>query len=448
VIVEATDYLASVESNARTYASSFQRTFVSGRGVRMFDAHGREYLDCLGCAGALPLGHQHPEVKEAILDFVSSDRIQQALDLATPAKFEFVHQLFSHLPAELRDNAKIQFCGPTGADAVEAAIKLMKFYTQRSPIIAFHGAYHGMTSGALGATGNLTAKSGTGFVNGDVHFAPFPYRFRCPFGTDGEDTDLLSLNYIRTILADPESGIPKPAAMIVEVVQGEGGVIPASDRWLRGVRELTLEYDVPLVIDEVQTGLGRTGAMFAFERAGIIPDALILSKAIGGGYPLSVLIYHRRLDVWPPGMHAGTFRGNQIAMVAGYTTMRVIERDGLARNAARIGAMLAAGFSQMAERFNFLADIRGRGLMIGIEITQRDRGRRASSEDAAVARAIKHNCFKNGLIIETGGRNSAVLRFLPPLILTESDVDEILARFERAVDDASRNLSRDLVATS
>ncbi|MDD5037177.1 MAG: diaminobutyrate--2-oxoglutarate transaminase family protein, partial [Methylococcaceae bacterium] len=364
----AYDYLQRVESNARTYARNFQRVFIGGSGVRVRDSEGNEFIDCLANAGALPLGHNHPEVREAVLSFVASDHIQQALDLTTPAKIEFVRELFKHLPCGLSNTAKIQFCGPTGSDAVEAAFKLSKYYTQRQKILAFHGAYHGMTSGALGAMGNLLPKSGIGLESGSVHFAPYPYKFRCPFGTDGSDTDQLSINYIRTILSDQESGIPKPAAMIVEVVQGEGGSIPVSSYWLRAIRELTLEFDVPLIIDEVQTGLGRTGAMFAIEHADITPDVLVLSKAIGGGYPLAVVLYDKRFDVWPPGMHAGTFRGNQVAMVAGCTTMRVIEREGLVENARKMGAILREGLLKIAQRFPFLGDVSGLGLMIGVEV--------------------------------------------------------------------------------
>jgi len=432
-------YLKQIESNARTYASIFNRVFSTGRGIRIQDSEGNEFIDCLANAGALPLGHNHPEVKEAVMQFVSSDSIQQALDLATPAKVEFVKTLFSRLPADLRDNGRIQFCGPSGSDAVEAAIKLAKLCTQRSKVIAFHGAYHGMTAGALGVMGNLLPKSGTGVDAGGVHFAPYPYKFRCPFGTDGSQTDQLSINYIRTLLSDPESGIPKPAAMIVEVVQGEGGSIPASAHWLQALRALTIEFDILLIIDEVQTGLGRTGRLFAIEHAGITPDILVLSKAIGGGYPISVIIYDKRFDIWPPGMHAGTFRGNQIAMIAGSTTMRLIERDNLIENTIAMGNLLRDGLLEIAARFSVLGDVRGRGLMIGVEVVKPSPSEKPGATDGELAKLIKLNCFKNGLIIETGGRNGCVLRFLPPLIANEADIGEILDKFEQAVAVALRN---------
>jgi diaminobutyrate-2-oxoglutarate transaminase len=428
------DYLKLLESNARTYARFFNKVFSTGHGMRVRDSQGNEYIDCLAVAGALPLGHNHPEIKQAVVEYISSDGIQQALDFSTPAKIQFVKDLFSRLPPKLRDDGRIQFCGPTGSDAVEAALKLAKFYTKRQGIMAFHGSYHGMTSGALGLMGNLHPKTGVGLAAAGVQFAPFPYRFRCPFGTNGAQTDQLSINYIRTILSDPESGVSKPAAIIVEAVQGEGGAIPASIYWLQELRKLTLEFDVPLIIDEVQTGLGRTGTLFAIERAGITPDILVLSKAIGGGYPLSVVVYDKRFDVWTPGMHAGTFRGNQLAMVAGSTTMRVIDRDGLVDNANKIGDILKKGLIEIAQHNPVLGDVRGLGLMIGVEIVKPGADDQPGAPDGELAKLIKRNCFKNRLIIETGGRNGCVLRFLPPLIATEADAGEILDRFEQAVE--------------
>ncbi|MBV6749465.1 diaminobutyrate--2-oxoglutarate transaminase family protein [Pseudomonas chlororaphis] len=433
--MEELSNLKKLESNARTYAATFQRLFVSGKGMRVKDANGQEYLDCLSNAGTLALGHNPPVVRDAVIEFLNSDHLQQALDLATPAKHAFVQELFATLPAGLRDNSKILFCGPSGSDAVEAAIKLARHYTQRSPLMAFHGGYHGMTAGALSAMGNLNPKAG--LIAQGTHFLPFPYRFRCPFGTDGEHTDRLSIDYIRTVLCDPESGVSKPAAVVVEVVQGEGGCIAASAEWLRALREITREQGILLIIDEVQTGLGRTGSLFAIEHSGITPDILVLSKAIGGGYPMSVIVYAEHLDTWGPGMHAGTFRGNQVAMVAGATTIRYIKEHDLVGNAARRGEQLQSGLEDIARHFPFIGDVRGRGLMLGVEIVKPGSGSRPGLGDGARARAIKLECFDNGMMIETGGRHSAVLRFLPPLNITESEVGQVLDRFEQALKSSS-----------
>jgi diaminobutyrate-2-oxoglutarate transaminase len=427
------EFLRGVESNARTYAATFEHLLVSGHGVRVEDSRGHQVIDCLACAGALPLGHNHPEVRESVLRFLSSGQLQQALDLSTPAKYEFVRELFSLLPPELSKKAKIQFCSPSGSDAVEAAMKLARFATGRHGVIAFHGAYHGMTTGALSAMGNLTPKLGIGLASNGIHFAPFPNRRHCPFGSSGAESDQLSLNYLRTILTDPESGIAKPAAVIVEVVQGEGGCIPASASWLRGLRELTSQLGVVLIVDEVQTGLGRTGQMFGFQQADIVPDVVVLSKAIGGGHPLAVVVYDEALDSWPRGMHAGTFRGNQIAMVAGEATMKIVRRDGLDTHAHRMGELLCAGLNQLRARYPWLSDVRGRGLMLGVELSLAGPGGKRCPEDGELARRIKGAAYEAGLMIETGGRFGAVLRFLPPLILREQDVGQIVDRLDSAL---------------
>jgi diaminobutyrate-2-oxoglutarate transaminase len=434
-------WIESVESSARTYASTFRTVFQDGLGMVVRDTSGREIIDCLACAGALPLGHNHPEIREQLVAFITSGHIQQALDLSTPAKFRFLEELYSTLPPALASNAKVHFCGPSGSDAVEAAMKLVRHATRRHSIIAFHGAYHGMTSGALGAMGNLVPKTGINTLGSAVHFVPFPYRYRCPFGTNGENTDQLSIGYLRTVLSDPESGITKPAGVLVEVVQGEGGCIPASVEWLRDLRTLTREFDIPLIVDEVQTGFGRTGRMFAFERAEIVPDVLVLSKALGGGHPLAALVYDARFDTWPRGMHAGTFRGNQIAMVAGRVTMEIIRRDRLDRRAEEMGAVFAAGLRQLATRYPSLGDVRGQGLMIGVEVVRPAPGRLAGAPDGELAGQIKLAAFDHGLLIETGGRNGAVLRFLPPLIISNSEIAEILLRLERSVLVASQTVS-------
>jgi diaminobutyrate-2-oxoglutarate transaminase len=425
------EYLSTVESSARTYAANFPRLFVHAKGMRVRDSEGQEYLDCLSNAGTLALGHNHPEVNEAVRGFLETDALQQALDLATPAKYEFVKELFGLLPRSLREHGRVQFCGPSGADAVEAAMKLTRHHSGRHDIFAFHGAYHGMTAGALSAMGNLGCK--TGLSLSGVHFLPYPYTFRCPFGTDGSRTDELSLAYLHRVLSDPESGVARPAAVIVEVVQGEGGCIPASARWLRGLREITEQHDIALIVDEVQTGLGRTGHLFGIEHADVTPDVLVLSKAIGGGYPMSVVVYHERLDTWKAGMHAGTFRGNQIAMVAGRVTMEIIQRDRLALRAARLGESLQGALRRIAAEFPCIGEVRGRGLMIGVEIVRRDVAAAEAPADGALARAIKQQCFEQGLIVESGGRHGAVLRFLPPLTISESEMGAVVDRFGSAL---------------
>ncbi len=258
-------------------------------------------------------------------------------------------------------------------------------------------------------------------------------------GLGGEEGVDAGLNYIARLLADPESGVVPPAALVVEVVQGEGGVIPAPARWLQGLRTLTRRHGIVMIIDEVQTGIGRTGSLYAFQQAGIEPDVLVLSKAIGGGLPLSVIVYDEALDTWAPGAHAGTFRGNQLAMATGTATLQAVQQQNLATHAAGVGRRLTSALLDLQRRHDCIGDVRGCGLMIGAEIVDGQHepdhlGSRPA--DGRLARSIQQQCLRRGIVIELGGRHGCVVRFLPPLIITEEEIDVLAERFSLAVEAA------------
>ena len=430
------DRQTGFESNARSYPRKLPIAIRCAEGIYIEDADGRRYIDCLAGAGALALGHRHPVVVDAVQRAVADGTPWQTLDLTTPVKDTFVHELFRSFSDAFAHSARIQFCGPSGADAIEAALKLVKTATGRRTILAFHGAYHGMTHGALGITGEIGPKLAVAGLMPDVHFLPFPYSYRCPFNLGGEQGWRASLSYIERLLNDSNSGIAPPAGMILEAVQGEGGVIPAPDEWLKGIRQITLKHGIPLIIDEVQTGIGRTGSMYAFERAGIVPDVVVLSKAIGGGLPLSVAVYHENLDLWQPGAHAGTFRGNQLAMAAGSATLRFIKEQQLERHAAEMGERLMNHLQRIQAGCPRIGDVRGRGLMVGVEIVDvhaEADGLGAHPPCCESARKIQQECLRRGLILELGGRQGGVVRFLPPLIVTGDDIDQIAHLFNEAV---------------
>ncbi|WP_434739626.1 diaminobutyrate--2-oxoglutarate transaminase family protein [Micromonospora sp. SH-82] len=434
---DAYTFVRERESSARTYANAVPRVLERGRLTRIHDTDGNSYLDCLTVAGTLALGHNHPVVTARVREYLDSGQMQQALDFTTPAKHAFLRTLYRHLPPGFAATAKVQFCGPSGADAAEAAVKLFKSATGRRTVLTFHGAYHGMTAGALSLTGNLRAKERVASLMPDVHFLPYPYAYRCPFGLGEPQGSTVGLHYIERVLTDPESGITRPAAVIVEAVQGEGGVVPAPVEWLRGLRAITAALDVPLVVDEIQSGVGRTGTMFAFEAAGIEPDAILMSKAVGGGFPLSLVLYHERYDGWLPGSHAGTFRGNQLGMVAGAATLDVIEAEGLVAAAATKGALLGDLLKDLAHRHPEIGEVRGRGLMWGLEIVDpqgRPDALGSLPADGARTTALKRRCLENGLLTESGGRHGAVLRLLPPLTITEEEITELADRLEKSFD--------------
>ncbi|MGI5411761.1 diaminobutyrate--2-oxoglutarate transaminase family protein [Streptomyces chartreusis] len=350
------------ESAARTYARALPIVPVRARGLTIEGADGSRYLDCLSGAGTLALGHNHPVVLEAIRKVLDSGAPLHVLDLATPVKDAFITELFRTLPPGLADNARVQFCGPAGTDAVEAAFKLVRAATGRSGILAFSGAYHGMTAGALEASGGAY----------DVRVArlPYPQDYRCPFGVGGGHGAELAARWTESVLDDPKSGVRHPAGMILEPVQGEGGVIPAPDEWMRRMRGITADRSIPLIADEVQTGVGRTGSFWAVEHSGVTPDVMVLSKAIGGSLPLAVIVYRDDLDAWQPGAHAGTFRGNQLAMAAGMATLAYVRENRLAERAADLGTRMLDQLRGLAAEFDCIGDVRGRGLMIGVEVVE------------------------------------------------------------------------------
>ncbi|MGY2172214.1 diaminobutyrate--2-oxoglutarate transaminase [Pseudomonas gingeri] len=433
-----TDYLvrqSKFESNVRSYPRKLPLAIAKAHGVWVTDVEGNRYLDCLAGAGTLALGHNHEAIMGALDSFLSSGMPMHTLDLTTPVKDAFSETLLGLLPGQGRDYC-LQFCGPSGADAVEAALKLAKTFTGRNNVISFSGAYHGMTHGALALTGNTAPKNAIATLMPGVQFLPYPHEYRCPLGIGGEaGTEALGY-YFRQFIEDVESGVSLPAAVIVEAVQGEGGVNSAPASWLRTLREVTHQHGILLILDEVQAGFARTGRMFAFEHAGIEPDIIVMSKAVGGGLPLAVLGIKRQFDAWAPGNHAGTFRGNQMAMATGLATLQVLREQNLTARAEVRGQWLKDQLQSLQQRYPAIGQVRGRGLMLGIEMVDErlpaDRlGSFPMAPDLAVA--IQQHCFRLGLLLERGGRNGNVIRLLPPLIIDEEHCRLVIQRFEAAL---------------
>ena len=426
----------STESNARSYPRKFPFAISKAKGSWVEDVEGNKYLDFLCGAGTLALGHNDPEVNQAMIDLLASDAPLHTLDLTTPVKDEFVHTLLGLLPKELQDNAKIQFCSPSGTDATDAAIKLCKTATGRSAVIAFHGAYHGMGQGALSLTGNLNAKTKVQSLVPDVHFMPYPYSYRCPFGLGGDAGTDAACEYFERMLKDPESGITKPAAVILEPIQGEGGVIPAPVKFLQTVRRVTKELGIPMIVDEIQCGIGRSGKFFAFEYADIVPDVILVSKAIGGSQPLAVVVYNKELDKWNPGAHAGTFRGNQLAMRAGTALIKRVSQPEFLNEVVEKGTYMRDRLLELKKKVSIIGDIREKGLMMGIEFvnpnaTPDKLGTLPGSGE--IATEVQHRCFEKRLVMERGGRNGAVMRCLCALNVTRDEINKMLEIFESVV---------------
>ena len=429
---------SQMESNVRSYPRKLPLAIAKALGCWVTDVEGTEYLDCLAGAGTLALGHNHPAVIQSIQDTIASGLPLHTLDLTTPLKDAFTEALLEQLPGGKAEYC-LQFCGPSGADGTEAAIKLAKTYTGRSSVISFSGGYHGMTHGALAMTGNLSAKNAVNGLMPGVQFMPYPHEYRCPLGVGGEaGVDALTY-YFENFIEDVESGVTKPAAVILEAIQGEGGVVTAPIKWLKKIREVTEKNNIVLILDEVQSGFARSGKMFAFEHAGIEPDVIVMSKAVGGSLPLAVLGIKRKFDAWQPAGHTGTFRGNQLAMGTGLATIQTIKEQNLAENAQQRGDFLQDELKKLAVEFPCIGNVRGRGLMIGVEIVderQKNDHLGAYPADSQLAAAIQTACFDNKLLLEKGGRNGTVIRLLCPLIITQAECEEVIVRFKKAIAEA------------
>jgi diaminobutyrate-2-oxoglutarate transaminase len=400
-----------LESNARSYPRSVPVAIEAGRGATMKDVDGNTFIDFFGGAGVLNVGHSHPDVLAAAAE--QERKLVHALDFPTKPKLRLMGKLKTLLPGRLRESAKFHFGGPTGSDAIESALKLTRAHTGRDAVIAFQGSYHGMTTGALSVTSDVGFGGPT---SSPVHFMPYPYCYRCPLGLKPDSCELACANLLDSSLEDPHSGIPHPAAVLIEPIQGEGGTIVPPDGYLSKVRAITRKHDVPLICDEIQTGFARTGTMFACEHDGVSPDVITLSKALGGiGYPISCIAYDPELDTWKQGAHIGTFRGHQVAMAAGLAAIEFMQEVNLPAHAASLGELTLELLREAQDTLASVGDVRGRGLMIGIELVK-DRDTKQPWPEMAAQ--VRTECFRKGVIIEVGGHYGNVARFLPPLVIT------------------------------
>lgn len=442
--VQALRRQARNESSARSYPRRIPIAIDHAQGSYMTDVDGQTYIDFLSGAGTLALGHNHPEVAAAVREQL--DCLVHGLDFPTSIKEQFTEGILGMLPSGMRDDYLVHFCGPTGADAVEAAIKLCKTHTGGSDILCFQGAYHGCTAGAMAVTGATEPKRPVASLMPGAHFFPFSYCHQCPLALVPQSCDTNCATYFERSLADPSCGIARPAAAIMEVVQGEGGTIPAVGQFARRVRRATADLGIPLIVDEIQSGFGRTGTWFAFEQYGIEPDVVLSSKAIGGiGLPVAVMLYRRELDGWAPGSHIGTFRGNNLAFAAGVAAMRIMRRDDVLGDVRHNGKLLSLYLAALREDFAIVADTRSIGLMAGIELADA-LGR--PHDTTRIALAVQRRALEYGLIVELGGRHDSVVRLLPPLNVERHVLERAVAILRRALSDVEAEHAGDAAAVA
>ncbi|MGE4455580.1 MAG: diaminobutyrate--2-oxoglutarate transaminase [Arcobacteraceae bacterium] len=405
------------ESVVRGYIRSFPTIFATAKGATLTDEQGNVYIDFFAGAGTLNYGHNNQKATDAMIDYLQTDGIVHGLDMATSAKKAFMEKFIETILKPRNLEYKLQFTGPTGTNAVETALKLARMVKGRSNIVSFTNGYHGLSQGSLAVTGNNFYRDESHISRSNVTFMPFDGYF-------GEDID--SLTVFRKYLEDGSSGLDLPAAVILETVQGEGGINVASKEWLHGIEELCREFDMLLIVDDIQVGNGRTGDFFSFEFAGINPDIIILSKSIGGGLPMALVLLKPELDQWKPGEHTGTFRGNNLAFVASRELLEYWDNDDLANAISYKEAIVKSRLEKIVFKYpEYEMKVRGRGLVYGLEI----------KSDSSVASEISAKAFENGLVIETCGSMGQVVKFLPPLTIDEDTLNKGLDIVESAIED-------------
>ena len=399
------------ESEVRSYCRTFPKEFTKSKGAIIEDIDGNKYIDFFDGAGALNYGHNHDYIKDKLIDYLKTDGIIHSLDMYTTPKKEFI-QFFEEkvlIPRNL--NYKIQFTGPTGTNAVEAALKLARKVKKRENIFALMGCFHGMTLGSLALTSDKDSRKGSGLPLTNVTHIPTPYMF----------DNLNIVEYLDKILSDDHSGVDKPAAIIIETVQAEGGIYVFDNNFLQGVRAICDKHDILLIVDDIQVGCARTGTFFSFERAGIIPDMVVMSKSIGGyGMPMALTLIRPELDIWKPAEHNGTFRGNQLSMVAAKAGLEVMLNEKVEKQVKDKEKIVKKYLEENINHDN--VEIRGIGLIWGIDV---------HSEE--LSKKIVNECFNNGLILERAGRENRVVKIMPPLTIDNDVLLEGLGILSKAV---------------
>jgi len=416
------DIFTEIESNVRSYCRSFPTVFTSAFGATLRDEEGKTYIDFLSGAGTLNYGHNNPTIKRSLLEYIESDGIVHGLDMATEAKREFLETLDQFILQPRRLPYKVQFTGPTGANAVEAALKIARNVTGRSNVVAFTNAFHGVTLGSVAATAGSHYRDAAGLPPLGTSFLPYDGYF-------GPDID--TTEYLERMLTDRSSGLDHPAAVIVETVQGEGGVNVASAEWLKALERVCRAHAILLIVDDIQAGCGRTGSFFSFETSGIRPDIITLSKSLSGyGLPFSVVLMRPELDQWKPGEHNGTFRGHNLAFVTAKAALdEYWQDDQFGRVVEERGKLIASELQDMVDCFApGQLSVRGRGMIQGIDCV--------SGELASLA--CKH-AFDRGLVIETSGSEGQVIKCLSPLTISELELQEGLGILRSSLKTASQS---------
>lgn len=396
------ELFSEYEANVRSYSRSFPEIFTKAKGAKMYDENGKEYIDFFAGAGALNYGHNNDYIKAKILEYIESDGIMHSLDMMTVPKAEFIEFFQNNVLKARGLDYKIMFAGPTGTNAVESLLKLARKVKKREMVWAYMGCFHGMTLGSISLTSDAASRAGAGVGLDNVYHIPTPDMF----------PELDTIKFMQTLLDDDHSGVEKPAAIFIETVQADGGVNVFSVEYLKALREFCTKNDILMVVDDVQVGCARTGTFFSFERAGIKPDMVSLSKSIGGyPFPMALALFRPELDMWKPGEHSGTFRGIQLSMVAAKAGLEFMLDNNIEAEVKRKEVIVKEYLEKNINDIPCVVATRGIGLLWGVEV-----------KDDATAGAITAKAFEKGLVIERAGRDNAVIKIMPPLIIPDDEL--------------------------
>lgn len=420
---------SKIEGNIVSYPKAFPIAIKRAKGAIIEDVDGNLFIDFFAGCGVVNLGHCNDDILRRVVEQQKS--LIHALDFPTENKLTLIQTMLNQFPEDIRDDLKVSFCGPTGADAVEAAIKLARHYTGRKTVIAFQGSYHGLTSGALATTSDVRYKERIQSGITDVHFIPYSYCYRCPFNRDSDSCQLDCASYLESILENPQSGVPLPAAIILEPIQGEGGNIVPKEGFLERIVEIAHRHGVVVIFDEIQCGFFRSGHFLAAQASDATPDIYTLSKGLGGvGFPISAIVYNKRIESWGTGFHVGTFRGNQVSIASAQAAFNFVKEQAVTDHVKSISKYMMEKLDAMKETFLNVGDVRGVGLMIGVELVHSRSSKKPYPE---LAQKIRIECTKKGLLFEVGGHYNNVLRFVPPLIINKEIVDHSLGILEESM---------------
>lgn len=422
----------SLESSSRSYTNFFRFAIKEAKGSTIMDVDGNVFIDWFGGVSVMNLGHGHPAVINAIK--VQLDRIIHMTEVPTDARIDFLKTLSSVLPGKMKNNSKVLFT-VTGGDACEAAVSLARYQSRKPTIIAFSGSYHGVAGGIVGATSNFHYREYSGFSAQNYVYLPFPYSYRFPGTANKADISKEIISQMEFMIKDPYSGVPPVGGIIVEPIQGEGGFVIPPDDFLPMLRETSDKFSIPLIVDEVQSGIGRTGKLWASENYNVTPDIMCISKSIGGGIPFSSIVYRKDYDNMPQGFHLGTYRGNPLGLAAGAEILKIVSDEDFLRSVRDRGSRIQRRFEEIEEGSASIGEVRGKGFMIAAELVKNKEGNEPATE---TAQKVRDHLFRSGLLMHTCGHFGNVMRFMAPLTIEDDLIDTGIDIFGSAIGSVGR----------